>query len=419
MGKKDVTQLLCDFLANKKISEVRWRKMSPADWARLVERALRYKVSALLYQGMKAGSIPLDCVPDGIMHSLQGVYRSQATQNSTLFFDASRVLKTFIDHQLPVIALKGLALAKSLYGDIALRTMTDMDLLVKEEDLVKAGRILLAIGYDQAFPAWEKTLKSHHHLPPFTSKNGTVLELHWNIISLHSNLAVDVGGLWDRSCLVEENGVVFRVLSLEDLLLHICVHGCHHLLTAIDLIPFCDLTKIIEKNADNIDWEKIIDRSILWGGQKGVYLMLLLARELLGAEVPDKILVEIKPRDYQPEFFNAALEQVFAATPGARFIRNGMGTLLKVKKNKAVWGKVTVILNVVFPTREYMARIYPISPSSPKVYLYYFIRLGRLSMFYTKMIFNLLRGDKTVMNDVRHGTRMGSVANWLFSPHQG
>jgi hypothetical protein len=380
---------------------------------------MRYKVAGLLYQGMKTGAFAKELVPDGLIKILKEEYRSQATRNTVLFLDASEVFKAFSDQQLPVIALKGLVLAKKLYGDIALRPMTDMDILVKEEDLVKAGRILLSLGYDQASPAWEKTLKSHHHLPPFTSQNGSVLELHWNIFSLRYNIAVDPGGLWDRSCLVEENGLVFRVLSLEDQFLHICLHGCHHLLTAIDLIPFCDLTHFIKKYAETMDWDKIFHRSILWGGQNGVYLILLLASELLGAAVPDKIWSDMKPKDYQPEFFNAALEQIFSATPGGQFMRNRIGTMMRVKKNKGVGDRVTAFLKLAFPSRECMARIYPILPSSPKVYLYYFIRLGRLSAFYAKMLFYVLRGQKTVMNDVRHGNRMGFVSDWIFYHTEG
>ena len=415
MEKREAGRLLCDFLSGRKIPEARLEKLSSADWESLVDWALRFKVRGLFYREIKSRNFPNELIPVDVINRLKEAYRNLATMNTSLFFDFLKVLRSLADYQLPVIALRGLSLAKNIYGDIALRPMSDIDLLVKEEDLVRAGRILLTLGYQQYFPAWESVLKIYHHLPPFTNKSGTIIELHWNIVTPDSPIKVDLDGLWERACLIKVDNVEVRAFSPEDLFLHLCIHACVHLQTGIDLIPFCDIAGLIKTSGDKIDWQIVIERATRWGGQKCVYLMLLLVRELLGAAPPDKIMSEIKPDDYQSVFFDEALEQIFDVSPSGQLIRIRIGKLSKIKKAKGIKGKVMALLKGAFPSKEKLARIYSVSVSSPKIYLYYLFRLGRLIICYTSVLLRLFRRDQSAIEAVHQEHRVSAVSDWMFS----
>jgi len=415
MEKREAGRLLCDFLSEKKMPEARLETLSPADGESLVNWALRFNVGGLFYREIKSRNFPTELIPVDARNRLREAYRNRATMNTSLFLDVLKVLKSLADNQLPVIALKGLSLAKNIYGDIALRPMSDMDLLVKEEDLVRAGRILLTLGYQQYFPAWESTLKTYHHLPPFTNKSGAIIELHWNIVTPDSPIKVDLDGLWERACLIKVDNVEVRVFSPEDLFLHLCIHACVHQQTGLDLIPFCDMAGLIKTSADTIDWPIVIERATRWGGQKCVYLMLLLVRELLGAAPPDKIMSEIKPDDYQSVFFDEALEQIFDVSPSGQPIVIRISRLSKIKKVKGIKGKVLDLLKKAFPSKGYLASIYPVSVSSPKIYLCYLFRLGRLIVFYTIVLLRLFRRDQSVIKAVHQAHRVNAVSAWMFS----
>jgi len=415
MKNSEAGRLLCDFLSGRKIPEARLETLSPADGESLVDWALRFKVGGLFYREIKSHNFPTELIPVDARNRLKEAYRNRATINTSLFLDASRVLKSLADNQLPVIALKGLSLAKNIYGDIALRPMSDMDLLVKEEDLVRAGRILLTLGYKQYFPGWESTLKTYHNLPPFTNKSGAIIELHWNIVTPDSPIKVDLDGLWERACLIKVDNVEVRAFSPEDLFLHLCIHTCFHLQAGLDLIPLCDMAGLIKTSADKIDWQIVTERATRWGGQKCVYLMLLLVRELLGAAPPDKIMSEIKPDDYQSAFFDEALEQVFDVSPSGHVIVIRIGKLSKIKKVKGIKGKVLDLLKKAFPSREYLARIYPVSVSSPKIYLYYLFRLGRWIVYFTIVLLQLFRRDQSVIKAVHQAHRVSALSAWMFS----
>jgi hypothetical protein len=258
-------------------------------------------------------------------------------------------------------------------------------------------------------------LKTIHHLPPFTNKKGAMIELHWNIVTPDSPIKVDLNGLWERACPIKIDNVEVRAFSPEDLFLHLCIHACYHLQTGIGLIPLCDMAGLIKTSTDKIDWHIVIERATRWGGQKCVYLMLLLVRELLGAAPPDKIMSEMKPDDYQPVFFDEALDQIFHVSPSGQLIMQRIGSLLKIKKAKGIKGKVLALLKVAFPSKELLARIYPVSVSAPKIYLCYLFRLGRLIVYSTSVLLRLFRRDPSVTKAVHQGHRASAVSDWMFS----
>jgi hypothetical protein len=124
---------------------------------------------------------------------------------------------------------------------------------------------------------------------------------------------------------------------------------------------------------------------------------------------------EIKPDDYQPVFFDEALEQIFDVSPSGQLIVKGIDQLSKMKKVKGIKGKVLALLKHAFPSRAILARIYPVSVSSPKIYLCYLFRLGRLMVYYTSVLLRLFRRDQLVIKTVHQARRVNAVSDWMYS----
>jgi hypothetical protein len=257
-------------------------------------------------------------------------------------------------------------------------------------------------------------VETYHHLPPFTKNNGTIVELHWNIVTPDSPVKVDLDGLWARARLIKIDNAEVKALSAEDLFLHLCLHASFHLQTGMDLIPFCDMARLMSATADKMDWQIISTRASKWGAQKCLYLMLLLVRELLGAAPPEPIMAQIKPADYRPAYFAEALEQIFAEKPSGQLIKRRIGKLSKIKNAKGIKGKVLALLKGAFPSRPYIARTYPVPVTSAKIYLYYFFRLGRLLIYFTAVLLRPFRRDQAVEQAVDQAQRMSAVSDWMF-----
>ena len=64
-------------------------------------------------------------------------------RNTIIFNELKTLLKILKHAHIEVVLLKGAALVNSVYPDLAYRFMSDIDVLIKESDLVKAQKNLL------------------------------------------------------------------------------------------------------------------------------------------------------------------------------------------------------------------------------------------------------------------------------------
>ena len=113
------------------------------DWAALGQCAWDEGV-ALLWYSLVRGR---DLAPPALETELQAAYRENALRNTALFCERDRVLRELRSDGIDVILLKGAALAESVYGDIALRPMSDIDLLVQPGEVIAVLKRLARAGY--------------------------------------------------------------------------------------------------------------------------------------------------------------------------------------------------------------------------------------------------------------------------------
>ena len=126
--------------------------------------------------------------------------------------------------------LKGIYLSEWLYGDIALRQFSDMDLLVKKEDALQCLSILKNLGFKASDAAVTEFISSQSeivHYAPMVLNNVSVevhIKLHRQ--SKHYDIKIDAF-LGNAEKLLLRNKPVFA-LELHDLLIHLCVHLDKH-----------------------------------------------------------------------------------------------------------------------------------------------------------------------------------------------
>ncbi|MBU4577169.1 MAG: nucleotidyltransferase family protein [Desulfarculus sp.] len=414
MDNLETGMLLCSFISGREIPCSSMDKLKSDGGERLADCALRLNVGGLLYREIKTRDISTETVTINVRKRLRKAYRDTATFNTSLFFDLSKYIKILSDNLIPVIALKGFSLAKYIYGDIALRPMCDVDLLVKKENLVSAGKILLGLGYEPYYAAWEKNLETHHHLPPFTNARGTTIELHWNIVTPDSPIRVNIEELWERAGLVNICDIEVGVLSPEDLFLHLCTHACSHIKSGFPLISLCDISGLLKRSGDNFDWQLAIGKSYQWGSNRCVYLMLLLAQKLLELAPPNNVMANLKPNDFQHYFVNEIEEHIFNISPLDPLLGLANDQFAKIKKIKGVKGKARAVLKRAFPPREDIVRTYSVDISNPKIYLCYLMRIRHILTYYAVVQLGLFRRDQSVKQSVNQAHRVNTIFKWIF-----
>jgi len=209
----------------------------------------------------------------------------------------ARVVKELRSSGIEVLALKGAALLAGGVSRPALRTMSDIDLLVTKGSPEAAWQICRSNGWTMVDDAWSEELyRAHHHLPPLVDPDGigVGLELHRILLAGVDRLQIDVPAILARARHVTVNGVQVLVPSVEDLLFHACLHfGWSNKLVRAPWRTYADVHAIIADSA--FSWERFLALPTSRRAKQCCYWTLRLGRAVADVCVSDDVLNRLDP----------------------------------------------------------------------------------------------------------------------------
>ncbi len=133
--------------------------------------------------------------------------------------------------QIDWIALKGPALAVQLYGNLAARDSLDLDLLVRPQDVPRALAALRDLGYIGQIlqgNTFRHHVRTQHELALLHSSSHPLLELQWAWAQRHYAVDRSIEECLRKAVTVSVAGRAMKVLSAEDTVLYLAVHGAKH-----------------------------------------------------------------------------------------------------------------------------------------------------------------------------------------------
>jgi hypothetical protein len=225
-------------------------------------------------------------VGDDCMERLAELRRKVRRDNMALLARAEQVLDLLLGAGITPVALKGLDLLHRLYGRFDERTIDDIDLLVRVEQLEAALALLEGAGWQvPAEPRKTHYIRSSHHLPLKSPGPVTVeLEIHWNLAQ-EERYGVRCDELFQRAEPLDVAGR--RVLRLDDhdLVAHLLIHHLSHYFDR-RLKWMVDLQQITA--LDGFRWEKVIARVREWGAVTASGISLIHMRKLMPELIPEE-----------------------------------------------------------------------------------------------------------------------------------
>jgi hypothetical protein len=260
------------------------------DWKVFLESARWHGVVPLVFNNLK--NIPeRHQIPDEIIEDLKSDYRKNLVRNTIIFAKLDRVLAAFEKHRIQIIPIKGAAFTREIYGDIGLRPMSDIDILVKRADVYHAENVVHELGYKQVG-------KTDYHNGYINGDDNFYLEIHWAVASpKHPSLirAVDsklIGTWWSRA--LPYNSKFQNILSLNpvDRIYLLASHFFKHRFIRPNkvfdsrgaLIQLCDMYNVTNYYKNDIDWEKLKIKSRQIGLYKIVGVTLAIVKEIFGLQ---------------------------------------------------------------------------------------------------------------------------------------
>ncbi len=237
------------------------------EWAGVAEQAEAQGMAPLLLHLLRqSGGAP----PPRVERVLQGLALQHRAANAVRFGALREVLDGLAGAGIPVLVLKGAALAHLVYPEPGLRPMGDLDLLVPPDVLAPALETLRGLGYRDLPPnpgaLWQA---EHRHPPPVRRIAGgtpVVIELHTDLFAQSGERSPDTGDVWaDPRPVPLPGGADARTLGHEAMLLHLCWHlvNIRHLADQVvrpRLIWIADIVSYAEQYAEDIDWAALCAR---------------------------------------------------------------------------------------------------------------------------------------------------------------
>ena len=325
------------------------------DWDYIVETAAREGVAGLLHYNLKRAGI-VDRIPVESYQQLQGLYNANLTHNMFALGELRSLLKAFNERNIPVIILKGMALAEHVYPSIGVRGMGDVDILVKRGNLHGVDSLLSGMGYsprDSALPdAIDNPVGYLASLDyQRDDRSSLSLHIHWHLVNTSVPAymfapEIDMDHVWDMAWDVRVADVESRILSPAHQIIHLCEHGLRIGHSFDRLVLMCDIVQVAGRYEKDIDWGLLIRECQNTSLSKMVYLALTIVQHYFPLRLPRGIMARLKPSHI------TLWDRIFLHLNVTNGRARGSSYLVYLAMNKGLLEKCRFVFRTLFPPSQ-------------------------------------------------------------------
>lgn len=267
----------------EKAAQIRGLLNSQIRWNALLSLADRHLVQPLVAQALLSVG---DQVPAHALTDLKQSYQANLHKTLLLSREFVRIVESLSRAGIEFLPYKGITLAETIYGDIALRQSGDIDLLIHADDLKRVQDAVAALGYTPHVTLSENEeeayLRSGYECAFDGPAGRNLLEVHWATQPRFYAVDLDMEGLFRRAQNLSIAGAEVKSLAMKDLFLVLALHAAKHVWG--NLIWLCDLARI--SSLATLNWKWIGEQAQRLGIVRILHVTLRLAQVLLGSPIP-------------------------------------------------------------------------------------------------------------------------------------
>ena len=279
--------------SDRRTDVIRTAAAGPFDWPRFLRVARRHQVIGLVHEGLTHARPD---VPREIVGEIGTQAATLVRKNLAMAAEALRLQRLFDDADLPVLFVKGAALAVLAFGNLGLRSGQDIDLLVGSETLPAATALIMRAGYSRFDPPADISDARLRLIMPLRKDLGFVhqatgvrIELHWRLfLNPHAMTETSMMAASQVVPLAGSGGL--RTLGDEDLFAYLCMHGALHWWYRLKWLA--DINALLAATSED-RVECLVGAAEVRGAGRAAAQALLLCRRLLGTPLPDRLIATL------------------------------------------------------------------------------------------------------------------------------
>ena len=255
----------------------------------LLTLAREHGVLPLLAKALETAGA-LEELPTELRQSLRESRRAHLVFTLSLTAELFRLAGRLEAEGIESVAVKGPVLAAQAFGDAGLRQYSDLDLLVRHCDILRAARVMKECGFTAPHALAAAAGKIPGQFLFLRERPRAIVELHTESTLRYFPRRFPVDAFFARRSSVVLGGRSVPALSPEDTLVFICVHGSKHYWGR--LLWIADVAGILARPAA-LDWPWVFAAARETGTERMLHLGLRLARDVLRAELPPAVAAAV------------------------------------------------------------------------------------------------------------------------------
>lgn len=259
------------------------------NWELLLELADEHSVQGVLASRLADASFT--AVPMQAREKLQTRMRAQHLFALSMTAELFRILQDFSQAQIETILVKGPLISLLAYGDPAMRSYVDLDLLIRHRDIQQATERMLSMGFEPDVP--EAVIQAGRIPGEYLfSRPGTkrIVELHTERTFRYYPRPMRVEELFGRRRPLQLDGREVPALSLEDELVLNCIHGAKHFWERLMWVS--DVAAVVARHPE-INWQQARSAAADVGAERMLCVGIQLGVSMFGVEQPAAIAQEV------------------------------------------------------------------------------------------------------------------------------
>jgi hypothetical protein len=285
------------------------------DWDFIVRLACWHQLLPRLYR--RVAGDPPPHVPPAVRELVRREFYGRALHSTKLARDLARIIRLLDAADIRVLALKGPVLAVQAYGAATERQFTDIDLLIRRNDLPRLVELFSRDGYSaRRFTAAAPDQGLFDSSEEEFTRPGSsgLIDVHLLLAPPYFPFAPSTDECFERAVAVNLEGARLLTLSPRDCALFLCLHAAKHGWPILG--PACDIAALLRANPD-LDWIALDADARRLRCRRMLLLGLWLASELADAPVPLIVLDAARADSSVVALARAVTMRMFDA-PGAR-----------------------------------------------------------------------------------------------------
>ena len=329
-----------------------------SDWDGFISRIIKIGMAPVIYKFIDIPGLQ-NSVPDKSSAQLRNIYFFNLSRNLQFLHVFEQIITTANTLEIKVVGLKGVVLLESLYKDSGLRQMSDIDVLIRQEDSKVFLQLLGDLGFKShtTVQTYEAQNREIVHFEPMV-KDGISIEVHVKLHRAIESYSLDHEEFLRNSIAISKGKQSYHTLHPLDNIIHICLHLDRHFNQgSIQFSGYLDLVNLTD-NLNEEDWKQLILKCEHYHCTREFFSHILLIKKFMNANVPEYILQNFKfcySITHEKRFLNYLT--------GKKEFVSGVPNHLSSIKLLPFTKKLRFVFEIIFPSKTFMIQKYGLAES--------------------------------------------------------